>query len=138
VKGPSPEQIRHYAAYCLGLKSYLQRPGDGRKHPSILAASLLWAILIGHILRVASFARLEWFAHSTARARLGLPQNFSDDTLAYFTERLDVSTARAALAAALHQAKRNKAFENSRFIGLAVDGTGAGHTCKSPCPWSLA
>ena len=33
MNGPSPEQIRHYAAYCLGLKSYLQRPGDGRKHP---------------------------------------------------------------------------------------------------------
>jgi hypothetical protein len=41
---------------------------------------------------------------------------------------------RAALAATLQQAKRHKAFENSRFIGLAVDGTGAGHTCKSPCP----
>jgi hypothetical protein len=135
VKGPSAQQIRHYAAYCLGLKSYLQRPGDGREHPSILAASLLWAILIGHILRVSSFARLEWLAHSTARVGMGLPQDFSDDTLAYFTERLDASTTRAALAAALHQAKRNKAFENSRFIGLAVDGTGAGHTCKSPCPW---
>jgi hypothetical protein len=116
------------------LKSYLQRPGDGRKHPSVLAAPLLWAILIGHILRVSSFARLEWLAHSPARTRLGVPQGFSDDTLAYFTERLDASTTRAALAATLHQAKRNKAFENSRFIGLAVDGTGAGHTCKSPCP----
>lgn len=125
MKGPSLEQIRHYAAYCLGLKSYLQRPGDGRKHPSVLAASLLWTILTGHILRVASFARLEWLAHA-ARAGLGVPKSFSDDTLAYFIERLDASTTRAALAAALHQAKRNKAFENSRFIGLAVDGTGAG------------
>ena len=132
MKGPSLEQIRHYAAYCLGLKSYLQRPGDGRKHPSVLAASLLWTILTGHILRVASFARLEWLAHA-ARAGLGVPKSFSDDTLAYFIERLDASTTRAALAAALHQAKRNKAFENSRFIGLAVDGTGAGHTCKAPC-----
>jgi hypothetical protein len=135
VKGPRAQQIRHYAAYCLGLKNYLQSPGDGRDHPSIPAASLLWAILIGHILRVSSFARLEWLVHSTARAGMGLERSFSDDTLAYFTERLDASATRAALAAALHQAKRNKAFENSRFIGLAVDGTGAGHTCKSPCPW---
>jgi hypothetical protein len=39
-----------------------------------------------------------------------------------------------ALAAALGQAKRNKAFENSSFIGLALDGTGAGRTHKEPCP----
>jgi len=53
--------------------------------------------------------------------------------LAYCTERMDPETTRLALVAALHQAKRNKAFENSRFIGLAVDGTGAGHTYKEPC-----
>jgi hypothetical protein len=134
VKAPHPEQIRHYAAYCLGLKSYLKNPGDGRCHPSIAASGLLWAIVIGHILRVSSFTRLEWLSHSPARAGLGLPQGFSDDALAYFTERLDASTTRAALAATLQQAKRNKAFENSRFIGLALDGTAAGHTCKSPCP----
>jgi hypothetical protein len=134
VKSPSPEQIRHYAAYSLGLKSYLKPPGDGRQHPSIPASGLLWAMVMGNILRVPSFARLEWLSHSTARAGLGLPQGFSDDTLAYFTERLDASATRAALAATLQQAKRNKAFENSRFIGLALDGAGAGHTCKSPCP----
>ena len=54
--------------------------------------------------------------------------------MAYCTERMDPETTRTALAAALHQAKRNQAFENSRFIGLAVDGTGAGRTYKEPCP----
>lgn len=134
MKSPSPEQIRHYAAYCPGLKNYLKTPGDGRHHPSIPASGLLWAIVIGNILHVPRFARLEWLSHSSARAGLGLPQGFSGDTLAYFTERLDASATRAALAATLPQAKRNKAFDNSRFIGLALDGTGAGHTCKSPCP----
>jgi hypothetical protein len=47
--------------------------------------------------------------------------------------RMDPETTRVALAGALHQAKRNKTFENSRFIGLASDGTGAGHTYKEPC-----
>jgi hypothetical protein len=134
VKAPNPEQIRHYASYCLGLKNYLKTPGDGRCHPSIPASGLLWAIVMGHILRVSSFARLEWLSHSPARASLGLSQGFSDDALAYFSEHLDASTTRTALAATLQQAKRNKAFENSRFIGLALDGTAAGHTCKSPCP----
>jgi hypothetical protein len=46
---------------------------------------------------------------------------------------MDPETTRVALAGALQQAKRNKAFESSRFIGLALDGTGAGHTYKEPC-----
>ena len=48
---------------------------------------------------------------------------------------MDPETTRLALAGALHQAKRNKAFENSRFLGLAWDGTGAGHTYKEPSCW---
>ena len=83
---------------------------------------------------MTSFLRLEWLAHSPARAGLGLNAPFGDDVLAYCTERMDPETTRLALAAALHQAKRNKAFENSRFIGLALDGTGAGRTYKEPCP----
>src|SRR5205085_2733315 len=88
----------------------------------------------GHILRVTSFLRLEWLMHSPVRAELGIKTEFGDDVLAYCTERMDPETTRGALAAALHQAKRNKAFENSRFIGLALDGTGAGRTYKEPCP----
>lgn len=34
----------------------------------------------------------------------------------------------------VRQAKRNKTFEQSRFIGLAIDGTGAGRTRQDPCP----
>jgi len=65
--------------------------------------------------------------------RRGLKAPFGDDALAYCTGRMHPETTRLALAAALHQAKRNKDFENSRFIGLAVDGTGAGRTYKEPC-----
>jgi hypothetical protein len=90
-------------------------------------------VVIGHILRVTSFLRLEWLAHSPVCAELGLEGPFGDDTLAYCTARMDPEVTRLALVHALHQAKRNKAFENSRFIGLAVDGTGAGHTYKEPC-----
>lgn len=89
---------------------------------------------MGRILRVPSFLRLEWLVHSPARAGLGVKVPFGDDALAYCTERMDPETTRLAVAAALHQAKRNKAFENSRFIGLALDGTGAGRTYKEPCP----
>lgn len=134
MKGPHVQQIQNYACHYLGLKSYFQGPGDGRAHPHIPAQDLVWAVVIGHILREASFLRLEWLAHSPVRAELGMQTKFGDDALAYCTERMDPETTRVALAAALHQAKRNKAFENSRLIGLALDGTGAGRTYKQPCP----
>jgi hypothetical protein len=133
LKGPHVQQIQNYACHCLGLKSYFQRPGDGRAHPHIPARDVVWAVVTGRILRVASFLRLEWLAHSPVRAELGLAGPFGDDALAYCTARMDPETTRLALARALHQAKRNKAFENSRFIGLALDGTGAGRTYKEAC-----
>ena len=71
--------------------------------------------------------------HSPVRAESGIKRQFGDDALAYCSERMDPEATRLALASALHQAKRNKAFENSRFIGLALDGTGAGCTHKEPC-----
>ena len=134
MKGPHVRQIQNYACHCLALKSYFPRPGDGRLHPHIPARDLVWGVVIGHILRVPSFLRLEWLAHSPVRAELGIQSQFGDDALAYCTARMEPETTRVALAAALHQAKRNKAFENSRFIGLALDGTGAGRTFKEPCP----
>jgi hypothetical protein len=55
------------------------------------------------------------------------------DTLAYFTGRLDPKCTRDALVRLLRRAKRNKAFENSRSIGLAVDGSGVGRSRKRKC-----
>jgi len=133
LKGPHVGQVEHYACHCLGLKRYFQQPGDKRLYPAIPARDVVWAIIIGRILRLTSFARLEWLSHSPVRAELGLGSCFGDDTLAYVTERMDPETTRLALARTLHQAKRNKAFQDSRFIGLAVDGTGAGRTCQAPC-----
>jgi len=134
LKGPHVKQIQNYARHCLGVKSYFQRPGDGRAHSRIPARDVVWAVVIGHILRIASFLRLEWLAHPPVRTELGLQGCFGDDALAYCTERMDPEITRLALSHALHQAKRNKAFENSRFLGLAVDGTGAGHTHQEQCP----
>src|SRR5437899_13042629 len=39
-----------------------------------------------------------------------------------------------AMAAILRQAKRNKAFDDCRWIGLAVDGTAAGRRRRRGCP----
>ena len=118
---------------CLRLSDYLDAPGDGRKQPHIPASALLWAMLISFILREWSFLAIEALVGSAARG-LGVRHHFSNDALTYFVERLDPEPTRQAAAAVLKQAKRNKAFETCRYIGLAVDGTGAGRSREERCP----
>jgi len=71
--------------------------------------------------------------HSALRRGLILAASFSDDTLGYFTERLDPRPTREALLSIVRRAKRNKAFDDCRWIGLALDGTGAGWRAKEGC-----
>jgi hypothetical protein len=133
MNGPSAQALRRYAERCLGLKQYLHQPGDGRRQPVIAAITLLWSMLLARILREISFHAVEQLVHCASCASLGVQRKFGDDALGYFTERLDPAVTRAALVGTLHRAKRNKAFENSRFIGLAIDGTSAGHTSRHGC-----
>jgi hypothetical protein len=133
VKGPSPQRLWKYIARCLRLQSYLASPGDGRTAPQIPAPVLLWALLLSRLLREYAFHAVEALVHSSARRALQVETSFGDDALGYFTERLPAAPTRAALAAALRQAKRHKAFDGSRFIGLAVDGTTVGRCHQSLC-----
>src|SRR5208283_1741313 len=48
---------------------------------------------------------------------------------------LDPATTRSALIEVVRQAKRGKAFQECRFIGLALDGTGTGRSQQSHCVW---
>jgi hypothetical protein len=132
VKGSTPRRLKKYASKCLRLKAYLQSPGDGRRAERIPAATLLWALFMGVLLRRTAFAALEALVDSRARA-LGVSRRFGDNALAYFTERLDPAMTRQAAVTAVHQAKRHKAFEDCRFIGLALDGTGAGRSQEKGC-----
>ena len=133
MKGATPRRILHYVCQCLRLKSYLKNPGDGRPRPQIPARHLVWSILIGGVLRESSFHAVEALICSNARRVLDIGRTFGDDALAYFTERLDPKPTRQALAGALYQAKRNKAFDHSRFIGVAIDGTTVGRCCEQGC-----
>ena len=120
MKGPTPRRLKKYVAKCLGLKSYLQCPGDGRPQGRIPAAGLLWALLMGVLLRRAAFAGIEALVRSPARRALAVSQSFGDDALGYFTERLDPAVTRQATVTAVRHAQRNKAFDHCRFIGLAA------------------
>jgi Transposase DDE domain len=90
-------------------------------------------MVLGTILRQWAFLAIEALVGSKARRNLAVSQRFGDDALGYFTARLDPAPTRAALAAVLHRAKRNKAFEDCRFVGLAIDGTTGGRRRKKGC-----
>jgi hypothetical protein len=135
VRGPTPRRLKKYAEKCLRLKSYLRAPGDGRAQPRLPARALLWALLMGQFLRRSSFAGIEALAHSSACGALSLSRRFGDDALGYFTERLSAVHTRRAAVTAVRQAKRNKAFDNCCFIGLAVDGTGVARSHEKLCRW---
>jgi hypothetical protein len=89
----------------------------------------------GPTLRRAAFAAIEALVRSPARRALDVSQHFGNDALSYFTERLDPSATRQAAVTAVHQAKRHKAFDDCRFMGLALDGTGAGRSHEKACDW---
>ena len=135
MKGPTPRRLKKYVSKCLRLKSYLRSPGDGRAVARIPAAALVWALLMGVLLRRQPFAAVEALVCSPARPGLEVSRRFGDDALAYFTERLDPQLTRQAAVTTLHQAKRHKAFDDCRFIGLALDGTGAGRSRAAGCAW---
>ena len=90
-------------------------------------------LIISEVIRQGAFHAIESLVRSRARRALAVTRRFGDDTLAYFTERLDPSVTRKALAQVAQRAKRNKAFDCQRFIGLALDGTGAARSRKARC-----
>jgi hypothetical protein len=129
-RDPSIRKVRDYAKSSLGLESYLRRPGDGRTRPQIGATDLVWAQLSCQILQKTSFHDVERLVRSGVARELALNRTFSEDSLAYFNTRLDPQPTRAALAATVKRAKRNKVFRGQVRIGLAIDGTGAGR-CRA-------
>lgn len=132
---PTPRALRRFVVHRLGLQRYLAQPGDGRPQPVIPARVLLWAMLVGRVLRENSFYGIEQIVRVAGCRVLGLKQSFSNDALSYFVERLDPATSRSALIEVVRQAKRGKAFQDGGFIGLALDGTGAGRSQQSHCDW---
>ena len=89
MKTPTPRRLLRYVTRCLRLGRYLAHPGDGRPQPQIPARVLLWALVLGRLLREPSFHGVEQLVRSSACRALGVYQSFGDDALSYFTERLD-------------------------------------------------
>lgn len=133
MKLPTPRRLFRYVTGCLRLRPYLACPGDGRPQPQIPARVLLWALLISRLLRESSFHAVEQLVRSPVCRALCVFTSFGDDAWGYFVERLQAGPTRAALVDLIRLAKRNKAFDNCRFIGLAIDGTTAGRSTNPEC-----
>lgn len=131
MKGATVRRLKHFVLRQLDLGGYFDHPGDGRRWPRIPAGRLVWAQVVGFVLRETSFHALEALVRSRALRQLALSRRFSEDTLAYFMERLDPAPTRAVLCRLMRQAKRRKSFGG--WIGLAVDGTGAGRSTRERC-----
>lgn len=133
MRRPGIGQFLRYALRYRGWRSYLRSPGDGRERPQIPASALVRALLVTRLLRQESFLAVEALVRSVARCSLAIRTSFGDDAVGYFTARLAVDPLRLAAAGVVRQAKRNKAFEKSHWIGLAIDGTGAGRSHDRRC-----
>jgi hypothetical protein len=135
MNSPSLRRLKLYAAGRLKLKRYFAHGGDGRSQPRLPARALLWAILAGQFLRQTTFHAVEALARTAHLRKTGIECRFSDDALDYFSEHADPAPTRQALIDVLHRAKRNKTFQNSPLIGLAVDGTTVGRCREESCRW---
>mgnify|MGYP001567293838 CR=1 FL=1 len=134
MNGPSPRRLWKYATGPLRLKKFFRSPGDGRPQPQIAAQALYWSMVIAQLLRECSFYGVEALVCSPARSALPVSTSFGDDALGYFTERLDADCTRQAAVRVVTRAKRNKAFDDCAFIGLAIDGTTSGRCRRQGCP----
>lgn len=126
-------QFLKYAARFAKVRSYFRSPGDGRVRPQIPAAVFLRVLLAARLLREVSFLGAEELVRSPARRAMGVRMSFGDDALEYFTERLSVDRLREASVGVVRKAKQNKAFQDSRRIGLAFDGSGVGRSREKRC-----
>lgn len=130
---PSPRRLWKFVTRQGGLERFLHDPGDRRPQPQIPALALYWSMLMGQLLRACSFHGVEALVGSLARRALKVSVSFGDDALGYFTERLDADATRQAAAQIVSRAKRNKAFDDCAFIGLAIDGTTSGRCQDQGC-----
>ena len=93
----------------------------------------LRVLLVARLLREMSFLGAEELVRSPARQVIGVRMTFGDDALEYFTERLSADRLRETVVGVVRKAKRNKAFQDSHWIGLAFDGSGMGRSRDKRC-----
>lgn len=125
-------QLLHYAQKVFHLKTRLRGVHSQRPFAQIATYPVLLCLLLGVVLRIASYLDL---SRQTRRRRwqhlCGLQGPLSDDTLEYVTERLELEDLRQCLAGLAKTLKANKALESCKINGLLFLSLDANEHCKS-------
>lgn len=125
-------QFLHYARKVFALPTLLRGVRSQRPFARIPTAPVLTSLVLGVVLRVASYLEL---SQQTRRRRwrhlCGLKGAVSDDTFEYVTERLSLADLRQSLARINQTLKANKALESCKLGGLLFVSLDANEHFKS-------
>ena len=112
-------QFLQYTRKVFELKRLLRSVRDGRSDPAIPILSVSLCLVLGVVMRIASYLDL---AEQTKRRRwrrlCGLQGALSDDTFHYVTERMQPEDWRQNQAKVVKTLKGNKALESCKIKGL--------------------
>ena len=114
--------------------------GDSRQDPDIPSRAVGLSLILGEVIRVASFLQLEEETKLPQWQRwVGYLDPISDDTFGYAAERMDPEKLRRAGIYINRKLKRGKAFEDNKTNGLLVVSLDANeqfcsdHRCCEDC-----
>jgi hypothetical protein len=125
-------QFLHYAQKVFALKTLLRGVRDTRPWAQIPTTPVLLSLVLGVVLRIASYLDLAQQTHRRRWRHLtGLKAPISDDTFGYVTERLELEDLRQALAHLAKTLKANKALESCQINGLLFVSLDANEHCHS-------
>jgi hypothetical protein len=114
-------QFLQYTGKVFELKRLLRSVRDGRSDPAIPILSVSLCLVLGVVMRIASYLDL---AEQTKRRRwrrlCGLQGALSDDTFHYVTERMQPEDWRQNQAEVVKTLKGNKALESCKIKGLLL------------------
>src|SRR6267378_513050 len=100
------------------------------------AKTLLWALLLGQLLRECTFHGVESLVRISGCRALLVSSIFSDDTLGYFTERLDVGRCREALLRVCAEPSATRCsptVASSVWRWMAAPAADAARPCRPVC-----
>jgi len=127
-------QLAQFLLYIQKVYGWTMLRGvrDSRPFAQILTTPVLLSLVLGVVLRIASYLDL---AEQTKRRRwrhlCHLKHAISDDTFGDVTDRLCLEDLRQSLATVAKTLKRNKALESCKINGLLFLSLDANEHCKS-------
>ena len=125
-------QFLTYVTKVFALDRLVRQVRDRRPYPEIPTQPLLLSLLLGVIVRAASYLEV---SQQTKRRRwqhlVHWPNPISDDAFSYVSERFNVEDLRGCLVQVNQRLKRNKALESCHINGLLFASLDANEHFKS-------